>query len=143
LALLAALACAGPRAIPKRLADGYEHATQGVPEERRATVWVSYQIEVVAIDGAEVDYRAVESGLYYRVAFAPGEHLLRLRLNYHAPLGVVRSEAEIELPVELEPGAAYKLLDLNAGRVRERVFTPWLEPGAPADEAIEIERPSR
>jgi hypothetical protein len=108
----------------------------------RSEVWVSYQIVVEAVDGVPTSYRAEDPGLYHCLALPAGEHRLTLRLDYRAPLEDVRSGERVELDVRLAPGAAYRLLDLNAGRRRGRVFTPWLLDGAPAEETIELERPA-
>jgi len=134
--------CRTAPAIPKRAQGRYEHALDGVPLDQRSELWVSYQIEVAAIDGAATDYRAEQSGLYYCIALRAGEHRLGLRLEYAAPLQEVRSDSAVEIDVSLAAGESYRLIDLNAGRKRGRVFTPWLIGGAPEDERIELERPT-
>jgi hypothetical protein len=138
--LLLAASCRTPLEVPRRAEAAYEHGLSAAPIEQPAQLWVSYQIEVEQIDGVRVDYRAKEPGLYFLLTLPAGAHRLGLRLNYQAPLQFVRSEP-VERSVELASGAAYRLFDLNAGRVRGRVFSPWLEPGAPAEEPIPIERP--
>jgi hypothetical protein len=139
--ILAAAGCRSPLEVPRRGTAAYEHEVGDASAERPAELWVSYQIEVTGVDGVRTDYRAQGPGLYYRLALPAGEHLLRLRLNYRSPLQIVRSE-DLETSVTLAPGEAYRLFDLNAGRIRGRVLAPWLEPGAPEPEAIPVERPA-
>ncbi len=139
--LVLAASCRTPLEVPRRAEAAYEHGLTAAALERPAEVWISYQIEIEEIDGVRTDYRAREPGLYFLVTLPAGEHRLGLRLNYQAPLQIVRSET-VELSVDLAAGEAYRLFDLNAGRVRGRVLAPWLEPGAPAEGAIPIERPT-
>ena len=140
-ALAFAPGCRSPLELPRKSATAYEHEA-GAAVEERAEVWVSYQLEIEEVDGIRTDYRGAGRGLYYRLTLPAGEHRLKLRLNYRAPLEVVRSES-VETSVSLAPGMAYRLFDLNAGRLQGRVLAPWLEPGAPPDEAIRLERPSK
>ena len=140
-AILLAAGCRTPLEVPRRAEASYEHGLTTAPTDPPADVWVSYQIEIEEIDGVRTDYRAEGRVLYYRLALPSGEHRLKLRLNYQAPLQIVRSD-EVETTVKLAPGEAYRLFDLNAGRLRGRVLSPWLEPGAPPDEVIQIERPA-
>jgi hypothetical protein len=136
LAVALATSCrVGPPAVPCRGSEQFAHRVTDLAPDQRAEVWVSYQLAIEAVDGEPTAYRASEPGLYYLVTLPAGVHVLTLRLDYHAPLEDVHASEPVEMPVTLEAGAAYRLLDLNAGRQRERTLTPWLEPGAPAAEA--------
>ena len=121
--------CEGPPTVPWRALSSRE---QNAPADAAAaTLWVSYQIEIVKIDSRAADLRAPARGVYYKVLATPGEHELTLRLNYKAPIHEVRSEVPATIHVRLEAGREYRLLDLAAGIRRDRKFTPWLQPGAP------------
>jgi hypothetical protein len=130
----------GPPTLPRRGTTRFEHGVAALPEERRSELWISYQLAVLAIDGVPARYAAAERCLYYALELPPGEHRLELRLEYDAPLEVVRSPQPAELTVTLAPGAAYRLFDLNAGRKRGWTFHPWLENGAPLEGFVVLER---
>ena len=98
----------------------------------KTKVWVSYQIEIAAVDGRTTDYRAAAPCVYYQVELPIGEHDLALRLRYQTPVHEVRSDRVVPMTVRLEAGQEYRLLDLSAGtQGLRRKFTPWLQPGAP------------
>jgi hypothetical protein len=145
LAVLAVASACAARARPvvETRGERIEHGVELVPAAERSELWFSYQIEVLAIDGVATTYRAPERALYGCLVLPPGRHVLALGLEYRAPLAVVRSDERVELEVELDPGGAYRLIDLNAGRKRGHVFVPALIEGAPPDERIELQRPGR
>ncbi len=111
---------------PERILVGDDE----VEEVELATLWVSYQIRVVLVNGEPSDHAAEEAGVYYRLAMPPGRHVLGVKLDYRSPTQRVQSEV-VDLELTLEPGADARLLDLEAGARAERRFTPVVLAGAP------------
>jgi len=98
--------------------------------EDPAVLWVSYQIEVLTLDGRREGLRVVEDGVYYRLELDPGIHDLEVRLAYRSPTQEVRSEPVV-LEVEVEAETQYRLVDLGGGFGPDRRFVPRLVPGPP------------
>lgn len=130
----------GPDPVPWRAeAAGGVRGDVAVTEavagpQLRSEVWVSYQIEVVSVDGQATDFRPAAPCVYYRIELPAGRRSLGLRLDYQAPVHRVRSASVVPMTVELAAGTSYRLLDLAAGLSgRDRRFTPFLRVGAPAE----------
>ncbi|MFT5688342.1 MAG: hypothetical protein ACI8PQ_001180 [Planctomycetota bacterium] len=133
--LLIGTGCRTSIGVPTLASASFDHAIDGVPSAERAHVWVSYQVTIDAIDGAQTSFLPPGECLYYRVTLPAGKHTFDLRLNYATATHTVHTDAPQSLAVELAPGESYRLVNLNAGTSS---FQPWLQPGAPPAETIEL-----
>ncbi len=133
--LMIATGCRTSIGVPTLASASFEHATDGVPSAERAHVWVSYQVTIDAIDSIPTSFVPPENCLYYRVTLPAGAHTFDLHLNYATATHTVHTDAPQALAVELTHGESYRLVNLNAGT---NSFQPWLQPGAPPSETIEL-----
>lgn len=114
-----------------RLASVAQDATSAAVDARdAATLWISYQIELVAIGGrpwAPVDRT---SALYWRLQLDPGQTEVTVRLDYRSPTLNLTSEP-VDLVLNLAPKGQYRLLDLGESQSVARRFDPRVIAGGP------------
>lgn len=138
---LVLVACQMSSGVPSQGETHFLHGVDGVEENARADLWVSYQITVVEVAGVATGYRPQGPCLYWRLTLPAGKHELGLRLDYDSMTHSIRTGGVLRQGFELAAGAEYRLIDLSASTPGERVFQPWLLEGPPADELIELPQP--
>lgn len=132
-------ACRTAPNVPFRAENESQHVSADVPAEQLASLWVSYQIVVDALDGESTDYRASEPCVYFKLSLPAGEHNLDLRLDYRSATHRVSTQDPVELSVTLVAGESYRLLDLaSQSRTTKRAFKPHLLQGAPKDRSLSL-----